>query len=133
MAHYLNSLHSIQPFIFLTGFGTIAVAVESMKLGASHFLEKPVDATKLLTLVQDAVVSSSQAASDRVLRIDLVERRNSLSTREREVMNLLIEGMLSKQIASKLGISCKTVEVHKTNLKRKLGVRSTVELLKYRD
>lgn len=104
-----------------------------MKLGASHFLEKPVDSTKLLTLVQEAVVTSSQSANQRVLRFDLIERRNSLSVREREVMNLLIAGMLSKQIAAKLGISCKTVEVHKTNLKRKLGVRSTVELLKYRD
>ena len=130
LAHYLNRIESKHPFIFLTGFGTVSSAVEAMKQGALNYLEKPVDPTQLLSCVKDAIERHRKSMDKQLRFIHSPIIDQVLSERERQVMNLVLEGLLAKQIASRLGISTKTVEVHKSNMKRKLGVKSTVELIR---
>jgi FixJ family two-component response regulator len=130
LAHYLNRTESKHPFIFLTGFGTVSSAVEAMKQGALNYLEKPVDPSQLLSCVKDAIERHRKSMDKQLRFIHSPIIDQVLSERERQVMNLVLEGLLAKQIASRLGISTKTVEVHKSNMKRKLGVKSTVELIR---
>lgn len=130
LAHYLNRIESKHPFIFLTGFGTVSSAVEAMKQGALNYLEKPVDPSQLLSCVKDAIERHRKSMDKQLRFIHSPIIDQVLSERERQVMNLVLEGLLAKQIASRLGISTKTVEVHKSNMKRKLGVKSTVELIR---
>lgn len=124
----LEELGSILPVIVLTGHGDVPVAVQSLKKGAIDFVEKPFDADELVDQVVAALALEARrhaaAASDRTIERQLA----SLSAREREVMELMLEGKLNKQIADDLGIAMRTVEVHRARILEKFGVRSAVEL-----
>jgi FixJ family two-component response regulator len=118
------------PIIFLTGRGDIATSVQAMKHGATDFLTKPVDDTTLIDAIQEAL------ASDRVRRRTSVERERvatcleSLTGRERQVLELIVAGRLNKQIAAELGATEKTIKFHRGNLMRKMGVRVVAELVR---
>lgn len=112
------------PVIFLTGHGDVPMAVDSLKRGAFDFFEKPFNDNKLMDRVQEALRASLEAGHQALAETRLA----SLSSREREVMDLILEGLMNKVIADRMGITMRTVEVHRSNLFTKMGVRTAVEL-----
>lgn len=116
------------PVIFLTGHGDVPMAVEVLRQGAMHFLEKPFNQETLLTTVREAIKQET-------LRIEQIQAQAhfnqclaSLSPRELEVMEKILEGKQNKVIADELFITVRTVEVHRASVFEKMGVRSAVEL-----
>jgi FixJ family two-component response regulator len=117
------------PIVFVTAFRDIAMTVRAMKSGAVDFLTKPVDGGAILRAVECAVNRSQQAlAHEASLRL-LRARYDSLSGREREVMGLVVEGLLNKQIGADLGISEITVKAHRGKLMHKMAAKSLAELV----
>jgi len=118
------------PIIFVTGHGDIPMTVKAMKLGAMEFLTKPFNDQDLLDAVEQAL------ARDRVYRKEQSEisklsaRFDILTRREREVMELVVAGMLNKQIASQLGTSEITIKVHRARVMQKMQAGSLAELIK---
>jgi two-component system response regulator DctR len=120
--------HHPAPVIFLTGHGDISMAVDSVKNGAFDFFEKPFNDNRLV----DRVTQALHTSESRLQQADSADRIRSrlerLTSRERDVMDLILQGRLNKIIADELGISMRTVEVHRSNVFSKMGVRSAVEL-----
>jgi len=116
------------PVIFLTGHGDVPMAVEALRAGAIHFIEKPPQESQLLDAVTEALARDATEQAALADRNAVADTLNQLSPREREVMALILEGKLNKQIADILDISMRTVEVHRSNVFDKMGVRSAVEL-----
>jgi FixJ family two-component response regulator len=118
------------PIIFITGYGDVPMTVQAMKAGAVEFLTKPFADDVLLNAIRGAIARSEAALADesnlRVLR----ERHASLSRREREVMALVVTGLLNKQIAGELNISEITVKAHRGQVMRKMKAKSLAELVK---
>ncbi|MGJ7916780.1 response regulator transcription factor [Massilia sp. LXY-6] len=112
------------PVIFLTGHGDVPMAVDSLKRGAFDFVEKPFNDNQLMDRVEEALARSRQAAAASAVR----ERLATLSAREREVLDLILAGNLNKVVADKLGISMRTVEVHRAHIFDKMQVKTAVEL-----
>jgi two-component system response regulator DctR len=124
----LERLGSILPVVVLTGHGDVPVAVQSLKKGAIDFLEKPFDGGDLVTRVLAALDLEARRHATATTTRALEERLATLSPREREVMDKMLDGLLNKQIADDLGIAMRTVEVHRARILEKFGVRSAVEL-----
>src|SRR5689334_25190520 len=101
------------PVIFITGHGDIPMTVKAMKSGAVEFLTKPFRDQDLLDAIQEALQRQSETLQEQHLIQELQKRYQTLTAREREVMGLLVSGMLTKQIASKLGTSEITAQVHR--------------------
>jgi FixJ family two-component response regulator len=121
------------PVIFITGHGDIPMSVQAMKAGAIEFLTKPIRDQDLLDAIQLGLDRDrARRRSEKALRA-LEERFKTLSPREREIMAEVARGRLSKQIAGDFGISETTVKVHRSNLMRKLKVRSLTELTRIAD
>ncbi len=116
------------PIIFLSGQGTIPVTVRAIKAGAVDFLTKPVDGTELLACVRAALKADSLAHEQDADRQSTVSRLSTLTDREREIMQLTIEGHTSKEIARQLDISYRTVESHRAHILRKTGAANLIEL-----
>ena len=118
------------PVIMITGHGDIQLAVEAMKAGAVDFLEKPFDDERVLTAVRSAL-EGTQADGERAgLRSQVEERLDSLSQRERQVLDGLVAGLPNKSIAYDLGISPRTVEVYRANVMTKMQAGSLSELVR---
>jgi FixJ family two-component response regulator len=118
------------PIIFITGHGEVDMAVQAMKNGAVDFVTKPFDDQKLLDSVQ-RVLSRSRAISEKSAKRALVRRRlASLSPRERQVLDKVIEGKLNKTIANELNISNKTVEAHRARMMDKMQAHNLAELVR---
>ncbi len=126
----LAKLHVFLPIIFITGHGDIPMTVRAMKAGAADFLPKPFDPKQLLAIVRKAI------ARHRKIRLadgDLIEVRRrfqSLSPRERQVMGLVVRGLINKHSASKLGVTEKTVKVHRARVMRKMRAQSLADLVR---
>ena len=112
------------PVIFLTGHGDVPMAVDSLKRGAFDFFEKPFNDNVLMDRVEEALVASRKALDAAVVQARLA----TLSAREREVLDLILAGMMNKVVADKLGISMRTVEVHRAHIFDKMQVKTAVEL-----
>jgi two-component system response regulator DctR len=112
------------PVIFLTGHGEVPMAVDSLKRGAFDFFEKPFNDNQLMDRVEEALARSRAAAASGAVR----ERLATLSAREREVLDLILAGNMNKVVADKLGISMRTVEVHRAHIFDKMQVKTAVEL-----
>ncbi|MBC7503261.1 MAG: response regulator transcription factor [Herminiimonas sp.] len=112
------------PVIFLTGHGDVTMAVDALKRGAFDFFEKPFNDNKLMDRVQEALVASQQGGKMAAVHTRLA----ALSAREREVLDLILIGKMNKVIADKLGISMRTVEVHRAHIFDKMNVKTAVEL-----
>lgn len=117
------------PIIFITGHGEVPMAVEAMRLGAVDFLQKPVKEQQLLDTVQRTLESSKERRQQRRAMDVVTARLACLTPREREVFELLVKGQRSKDIATVLRISLKTIEEYRSNILRKMHVASTAELL----
>jgi FixJ family two-component response regulator len=116
------------PIVFLTGHGNVGASVQAMKRGAIDFLEKPVDPQALLGAVRHALERGS-AARERAHRLaDYRRRFETLSVRERSVVDAMVRGLPNKQIAGALGLSERTVKFHRANVMGKMRVGSTAEL-----
>jgi|SRR6516162_2019310 FixJ family two-component response regulator len=118
------------PIIFITGHGDIPMSVRAMKEGAVEFLAKPFRDQDLLDAIQNALEIDRAARQERSLVADMRRRYESLTNREREVMRLVVSGLLNKQIAGELGSSEVTVKMHRGQVMRKMKARSIVELLR---
>ena len=120
------------PVIVLTGHGDIAMAVRAMKAGAADFIEKPYNDQVLIDAVHRALAASREpaAAQPAADRAGIEARLATLSPREREVMQLVIEGKPNKVIATRLGLSTRTVEVHRAKVMEKMQAASLAELVR---
>ena len=118
------------PIILMTGYGDVPMSVKAMKLGAVDFLIKPFRDQDLLDAVTVALERDrKRREADRQLA-DLKSRLDNLTPREREVMNLVVTGLMNKQIAGQLGVSEGTVKFHRGRVMEKLGARSVADLVK---
>ena len=127
----LNRRHIQLPIVFLTAFGDIPMTVQAIKAGAVDFLTKPVDRQLLIERVQTALRLEIQAYTQALEEQALCHRLNGLTTREREIMDRVVLGLTSKQIAKQLDISHRTVEVHRARIMEKTGAKSLLELVNY--
>jgi len=118
------------PIIFITGHGDIPMSVRAIKDGAVEFLTKPFRDQDLLDAVQQALKADRAAREQRVKAAELRHRYDLLTPREREVMQLVISGLLNKQIAGQLGASEVTIKMHRGQVMHKMEAESVVELLR---
>lgn len=121
------------PVVYMTGHGDVALAVEAMNKGAITFLEKPVDTSTLANALEKAAAVRKKRSTSYMNQHKLekfVQDLNKLTPREAEVMHAIVDGNANKVIAYDLGISQKTVELHRSRVMRKLPVRSSQELVK---
>ena len=117
------------PIIFITGFGDVPMTVRAMKAGAAEFLTKPFGDEELLGAIGAALDRSREAVDEQASRRRRRERYNALSRREREVMALVVTGLLNKQVGGELGISEITVKAHRGRMMEKMSARSLPELV----
>ena len=117
------------PIVFMTGHGDVSTSVRAMKSGAVDFLEKPFRAPELLACVQRGLARSEQSRVERAERAAIERRFATLTSRERDVMWLVVTGLLNKQIAGELGIAEKTVKIHRGQVMQKMEAGSVAELV----
>jgi RNA polymerase sigma factor (sigma-70 family) len=117
------------PIIFITGHGDITMSVRAMKAGAVDFLPKPFNDQDLLESIQEAIARDRQAREVRAALQAIQQRADLLTPREREVLGLVVAGLLNKQIAAELGMSEKTVKVHRAQVMQKMQVSSLAQLV----
>lgn len=120
------------PVIFITGHGDVPLAVRALKLGAFDFLQKPFSASELIERVHAALDLMLERRQKSRKQDSLRSNFDALTKREREVMELVVAGNLNKVIGMKLGISSRTVDIHRANIMRKLNVRTVAELVQNR-
>ena len=118
------------PIVFITGHGDVNMAVKAMKHGAVDFLPKPFNDRELLDAINRALDRHERLRQDQAEQGEVRARLDRLTPREREVMDLVITGMLNKQVASELGTAEKTVKVHRGRVMEKLEVASVAELVR---
>jgi FixJ family two-component response regulator len=121
------------PIVFITGHGDISMSVKAMKSGAVDFLTKPFDVESLLEAIQRAVTKDVKDLGDEGRTAEVLERVKLLTPRETEVFALVVTGLLNKQIAGELGISEKTVKVHRARVMEKMRAGSVAELVRLAD
>lgn len=118
------------PIIFISGCGTIPHTVQAMKRGALDFLEKPFDGDDLIKAVDDAIALSRQRSAENMAYQKLKEKMATLTVRENQVFEHVVNGMLNREIAEHLGIVEKTVKVHRSRLMDKLAAKSVTDLVR---
>jgi FixJ family two-component response regulator len=126
----LNRRGETLPIIFITGHGDVPMAVNAVKSGAFHFLEKPFKDEQLLALIEQAATLCALPGAAATRGRCAAAKLATLTQREREVMNLVVGGLKNKQIAETLHISVKTVEAHRARAMEKMDVNSVAELVR---
>lgn len=126
----LSAIAGDRTIIFLTGRGDIPASVKAMKAGAVDFLTKPIEADKLLAAIESAVARDRQSRSASSMRTSVEQSIASLTPRERQILDRIVAGRLNKQIAYELGISEKTVKVHRSRIMKKIGARTAADLVR---
>jgi FixJ family two-component response regulator len=118
------------PIIFLSGAGDIPTSVRAIKAGAVDFLTKPCRKADLLAAIETAIEQDCQVRAERVERMRLTYRHSCLTPREREVLPLVVGGLLNKQAAAELGISETTLQIHRSRVMRKMEAESLPQLVR---
>src|SRR6476661_4533215 len=126
----LKASRSAFPVLIMTGHGDVPLAVEAMKLGASDFLEKPFEDDRLVGMIDAALRQAESGARSEAVTQDIAARIESLSPRERQVMDGLIAGLSNKLIAKEYAISPRTIEVYRANVMTKMQASSLSELVR---
>jgi FixJ family two-component response regulator len=126
----LQKKNAILPIIFITGHGDIPMSVKAMKAGAVDFLPKPVKDVDLLRAIEQALTRAGRELAQSAELAAIQRRLEDLTPREREVMGLVVTGMLNKQIAYELGTVEKTIKVHRARVMDKMAVNSLAELVR---
>ena len=118
------------PIVFMTGHGTVPMSVRAMKAGAVDFLQKPFDDQVLLDAVQQAIDLDRQSRQAQTEQLEIEQRIETLTPREREVFTLVVSGLLNKQVAGQLGSSEKTVKVQRARVMEKMQADSLADLVR---
>jgi FixJ family two-component response regulator len=126
----LNMRGAILPVIFITGHGDVPMAVEAMQHGAFDFLQKPFRDQDLIDRIQKALARDRETRSELQKHDQIRARLESLTPRERDVLQLLAQGRQNKVMASELGLSQRTVEIHRAHVMEKMGARSVAQLVR---
>jgi len=116
------------PVVFITGHGDVSMCAEAMKAGAVDFLEKPFDHGALLSAVRDGLRKDLIQRQQRERRLALIKRFERLTPREQEVLDAVVAGQVNKQIALDLGVSHRTIEIHRSRIMKKMQAKSSAEL-----
>jgi RNA polymerase sigma factor (sigma-70 family) len=127
---YLTRREIRLPVIIITGHGDVAMAVKAMKVGAVDFIEKPFDDEELLNSIRNALQHDEKQRTLRAQRADIAARMAELTPREHEVMAMVTDGKSNREIASTLGVTAKTVEVHRARVMDKMRADSLAELVR---
>ncbi|HKK56233.1 response regulator FixJ [Marinobacter sp.] len=126
----LNEKHSILPIIFVTGHGDVPMAVDAMKEGAIDFIQKPYREEALLEKVDAALAQDTEQRKTLGEKQEIIRRVKSLTPREHEIMDRMIQGQANKVIAIELEISQRTVEIHRSRVMHKMGTHSLAHLVR---
>ncbi len=126
----LNELGSTLPIIFITGHGDVPMAVEAMQKGAVDFIQKPFRDQELLDQISEALKTDQQRRSARDQKAEVLNHVEKLTKREREVMDLVVTGKPNKVIAYELGVSQRTVEIHRARVMEKMEANSLADLVR---
>ncbi|MGX5666488.1 response regulator transcription factor [Rhizobium daejeonense] len=126
----LERIGNRMPIVFMTGFGDIPMTVRAMKAGAVDFLTKPFKEQDILDAVATAMERDAKRRQENAQNAAVVALAQTLTPREREVMNAVVKGLMNKQIAFDLGISEVTVKLHRGNVMRKMEARSVADLVR---
>ncbi len=126
----LNRRGAQLPLIFITGHGDVPMAVDAMKSGALDFIEKPFRDQDLLDRVQQALAWDKERRIENLKTLAIRERLATLTPRETEVMECVVQGQANKVIAMDLGVSQRTVEIHRARVMEKMAVRSVAKLVR---
>ncbi|WP_295884473.1 response regulator FixJ [uncultured Thiohalocapsa sp.] len=127
---YLAKREHRIPVIIITGHGDVSMAVKAMKNGAVDFIEKPFDDEALIVSIRNALQHDEKQRALRAQRADIAARMAELTPREHEVMTMVTDGRSNKEIATALGVSAKTVEVHRARVMDKMRADSLAELVR---
>ena len=130
LQHKLNDMHVTTPIIIMTGHGDITMAVQAMKDGAFEFIEKPFRDQELLDTITKALEMNTNNMSIQKRCKEINQRITSLTDRERQVVDCVLQGMTNKMIARELDVSDRTVEIHRSHAMKKMQVNSVVDLVK---
>jgi two-component system, LuxR family, response regulator FixJ len=130
LQQHLNRMGSILPVIFITGHGDVPMAVQAMKEGAFEFVQKPFRDQDLLDRINHALEQDKENRGTLERRADMMHRVESLTPREKQVMAMVVDGAANKVIAIDLGLSERTVEIHRAKVMEKMGARSVAHLVK---
>jgi FixJ family two-component response regulator len=126
----LNRIGCMLPIIFITGHGDVPMAVQAMKAGAFDFIQKPFREQDLLDQINHALRHDAESRLNVARRTEVLRRLDTLTPRERQVMDMVVDGGANKVIAIDLGLSERTVEIHRAKVMEKMGARSVAHLVK---
>ena len=126
----LKAMHCMLPVIVITGHADVTVAVQAMKSGAADFIEKPYESELILRLVRSSLEDNDDAVDANAQRHRIQRRLESLTARERQVLDLIVQGSSNKVIAANLSISPRTVEIYRANVMSKMRADSLSDLVR---
>jgi len=126
----LNDSGSTLPIIFITGHGDVPMAVDAMQKGAVDFIQKPFRDQELLDRINEALETDLERRTARQEKAEVLEKIGKLTNREREVFDLVVTGKPNKVIAYELGVSQRTIEIHRARVMEKMAARSLAELVR---
>lgn len=126
----LNDSGSTLPIIFITGHGDVPMAVEAMQKGAVDFIQKPFRDQELLDRISEALTTDQELRSAREEKAEVLSRIEKLTNRERQVLDLVVTGKPNKVIAYELGVSQRTVEIHRARVMEKMQAKSLADLVR---
>ena len=130
LQQHLNTRGAVIPVLFITGHGDIPMAVEAMQQGAFDFLQKPFRDQNLIDRVRRALDKDKANRAELLQRARILERRDALTPREREILDLVTSGKANKVMAADLGLSQRTVEIHRAHVMEKMGASSLAQLVR---